>query len=41
MCEKFDDDGEAKWYPDFNSSCNDDGLPVSEDLYIVVTTVRS
>ncbi|XP_065882715.1 adhesion G protein-coupled receptor L3-like [Dysidea avara] len=41
MCEKFDDDGEAKWYPDFNSSCNDDGLPVSEDLYIVVTTIQN
>ena len=29
------------WYPRLTSFCNEDGLPISEDLYTIITTVRN
>ena len=38
-CEKSAEK-EPKWYPQLTSFCNEDGLPISEDLYTTITTVR-
>ncbi|XP_065910728.1 serine-rich adhesin for platelets-like [Dysidea avara] len=37
ICEKSAE-GEPNWYPEL-TSCNEDGLPISEDLFTTITTI--